>query len=261
VSLFGDYARVYDLLYRDKDYAGEARFVKRLLDEHAPGARAVLDLGCGSGRHAALLAEMGLSVHGLDLSAPMIAAARERAAGLPAEVAARLSFSPGDVRTERLGRRFDAAIALFHVMSYQTADADLRSAFATAAAHLRPGGVLLFDCWWGPCVLSQPPEVRVKRAEDDRFEVVRTCRPEVRPGEHVVVVNYSAAVRDKALGRTEVIEESHPLRYLFAPEVEALFTGAGARVAAAGEWLTGRQPGPDTFSVYFLGRFAGGGRA
>ena len=58
----------------------------------------------------------------------------------------------------RLAGTFDAVIALFHVVSYQTTEHDLRATFATAARHLNPGGVLLFDVWHGPAVLAQQPE-------------------------------------------------------------------------------------------------------
>ena len=57
MSVFGGYSRYYDLLYRDKDYAGEVAFVHGIIDEHAPQAQSLLDLGCGTGAHAAILAE------------------------------------------------------------------------------------------------------------------------------------------------------------------------------------------------------------
>lgn len=253
MSVFGDYARHYELLYRDKDYAGEARFVKTLLDRHRPGAESILELGCGGGVHAALLAEMGLSVHGIERSAEMLERAEARKAALPAEVAGRLTFSEGDIRTARPGKKFDAVIALFHVVSYQTTDEDLRATFATAAAHLRPGGVFLFDCWYGPAVLNEPPEVRVKRAEDGEVAVTRICEPEALPSENGVIVNYTLFVESKASGAIEQVRESHRMRYLFAPEVGRLFDGAGMKQVGSAEWMTDREPGPDTFGVYFVG--------
>jgi SAM-dependent methyltransferase len=254
MSVFGEYAHCYDLLYRDKDYAGEARFVKGLLDRHALGARRVLDLGCGSGRHAALLAGTGLSVHGVDYSADMLDEARRRAAALPEDIRARLSFSEGDVRTLRLNETFNAVTALFHVVSYQPTDADLAATFATAAAHLRPGGVFLFDCWYGPTVLHEPPEIRIKRAEDESIRVVRLCDPEMLADQNTVIVRYTIFVEDKASGSIRKIEESHRMRYLFTAEVERLLAGVGMTLADSAEWLTGRKPGDDTFAVWFAGR-------
>ena len=59
---FGEYSAIYDLIYRDKDYAGEANFVAALIKQHAPRREMqlrVLDLACGTGRHAMELAGMG----------------------------------------------------------------------------------------------------------------------------------------------------------------------------------------------------------
>ena len=49
---FDTYARYYDLLYRDKDYAGEAAYVASHIRQHAPEAARILELGCGTGAHA-----------------------------------------------------------------------------------------------------------------------------------------------------------------------------------------------------------------
>ena len=59
MDAFGAYARYYDLLYRDKDYPAEARYLHELIQRHAPGAQSILDLGCGTGAHAAEFAELG----------------------------------------------------------------------------------------------------------------------------------------------------------------------------------------------------------
>jgi len=216
---FDVYARYYDLLYRDKDYAAEAEYVASLIREHAPQAKRILELGCGTGAHAEQLARMGYTIHGVDLSEAMLARAEARKASLPPEVAARLSFGLGDVRTVRTGETYDAVISLFHVMSYQTANADLEAAFKTAAAHLKPGGLFLFDFWYGPAVLTQKPEVRVKRLEDDVIKVTRIAEPVMQVNENVVDVNYTVFIELKATGEIEQVRETHRMRYLFLSEL------------------------------------------
>lgn len=220
--VFDVYARYYDLLYRDKDYAAEAEYVVSLIRKHAPQAKRILELGCGTGAHAEQLARMGYIIHGVDLSEAMLARARARKASLPPEVAARLSFDLGDVRTVRTGGIYDAVISLFHVMSYQTTNADLEAAFRTAATHLEPGGLFLFDFWYGPAVLLQKPEVRLKRLEDDEIKVTRIAEPVLRVNENVVDVNYTVFIELKATGEVEHICETHRMRYLFLPELSYL---------------------------------------
>ena len=60
---------------------------------------------------------------------------------------------------------------------YRDSDADVESAFANAARHLKPGGIFLFDVWHAPTVLSERPTVRVKRVEDDDVGTSSTKRP------------------------------------------------------------------------------------
>ncbi len=164
---FGEYAHYYDLLYRDKDYEKEANFVHGLIHKYSPNARTILELGCGTGRHAELLASKGYDVLGIDRSREMLEAANKRLIRLEKTAAARLSFDQGDVRTYRTDKSFDAVISLFHVMSYQTTNKDLQDVFETAKVHLNRGGLFIFDCWYGPAVLTDRPAVRVKRLEDD----------------------------------------------------------------------------------------------
>jgi predicted TPR repeat methyltransferase len=195
-EIFDAYARYYDLLYRDKDYAGESAYVASHLKRHAPHAARILELGCGTGTHAEHLARMGYAVHGVDQSESMLARATARKSGLPADIAARLSFGHGDVRSVRSGEHFDAVVSLFHVMSYQTTNADLQG--RTAAAHLRPGGLFLFDFWYGPAVLDQRPEAR-EALEDDSIRSRASPAGSARQ-RGVVDVNYTAFIEEKGTG-------------------------------------------------------------
>ena len=79
------YARHYDLLYADKDYAAEAAYIRDLLKRWTPGGTRLLELGSGTGRHANLLAGMGYSVHGVERSAAMLEAASRGRHGLPVQ--------------------------------------------------------------------------------------------------------------------------------------------------------------------------------
>jgi SAM-dependent methyltransferase len=257
VTVFDAYARYYDLLYRDKDYAAEARYVAGLLSRHAPSARSLLDVGCGTGRHARHLAELGYTVHGIDRSASMLATAASLRETLPNAVRGRLSFSEGDARSYRANRRYDAVLALFHVASYQTEAEDLHGLFETAAEHLAGGAVFIFDFWYGPAVLTVRPEVRVKRLEDDHVHVTRIAEPTLHADRNRVDVHYQVFVRDRASGAVHVVEETHRMRYLFQPEVEACLERERLDRVAVEEWLTARAPGLDTWGVCCVGRKRG----
>ena len=254
MSVFDAYAAYYDLLYREKDYAGEAAYVHGLLQRHASGVRDVLELGCGTGAHAEHLAYTGCKVHGVDLSEAMLARAGERKAAMPSGEANHLSFDVGDVRTVRTGDTYDAVISLFHVVSYQTKNSDLQAMFATAREHLQHGGLFIFDVWYGPAVLADPPAVRVKTLENKVVKITRVAQPTMHYQRNLVDVHYRIIACEKATGHYSETRETHRMRYLFSPEIELLAMEAGFDVVEAQEWMTGRKPGVDTWGVCFICR-------
>lgn len=257
-SSFQHYARYYDLLYRDKDYAGEARFIHDAVRRHLPDAASLFELGCGTGRHALEFARLGYRVGGIDLSEGMVAQSRQLYAAQAPELAARLSASVGDVRRHREPARHDVVLSLFHVVNYQTTDADLAAAMETAASLTRPGGVFLFDFWYGPAVLADPPQVRVRRLEDDVIRVVRIAEPVMHPNENRVDVNYHVFARDKSTGAVDEVRETHGMRYLFLPEMHGLLARAGFAALETGAWLrTDRPLGKDTWYGWLIARRLG----
>jgi len=249
---FGSYARYYNLLYRDKDYVAEAEYVARTIRSTVPDARRILELGSGTGRHGRLLAAKGFVVRGIERSPDMVALAQCASAPSAASAVGSFSCDVGDARSVRLGQSFDAVIALFHVVSYQTTDADLQATFATAGRHLAPGGVFLFDVWHGPAVLAQRPEERVKKAADGDLEIVRMARPQLDPERHTVKVTYHIECWDRRSGEFVRFAEDHLVRYLFPAEIEQLAAPCGLRVVKSEEFLTGQPPSPATWGVAYL---------
>lgn len=244
-SVFDAYAAYYDLLYRDKDYAGEAAYVHGLIRRYAPGARDILELGCGTGRHAEAFAQLGFRVTGVDRSGEMVARARERAAGRHD-----LLLMEGDLRDFRSDRKFEVVLALFHVMSYQTENADLSAAFATAAEHLARGGIFIFDCWYGPGVLTDPPTTRVRRLHGNGIDMTRIAEPVSHHDRNRVDVHYEVIV--EGASRMERIREVHSMRYLFTPEVDLLLDAAGLRRLAAEQWLDGSVLGAESWNACYV---------
>lgn len=253
MSIFGKYSSYYNLLYKDKDYAGEVEYLHKLIQKYCQGAKSVLDLGCGTGRHDLLLAEKGYSVTGVDQSEEMLAVANYQFSTLNSQPST-LAFTQGDIRTVRLNKQFDTVISLFHVMSYQVSNDDLLAAFASVKAHLKPGGIFICDCWYGPAVLTDRPSVRVKRLEDETISVVRIAEPVVFPNEDTVDVNYNVFIKDKKTGIVEELREIHKMRYLFKPEIDMMLRAKGLELIQSEEWMSGKEPGFDTWGVCFVVR-------
>jgi SAM-dependent methyltransferase len=247
---FQKYSTYYDLLYADKDYTAEAGYVERTLRGAKPTVHTVLELGSGTGRHGRLLAEMGFDIYGIERSSEMAAIARSASEN----ESCRGSFTceVGDLRIVRLGRTVDAVVSLFHVISYQTTDDDLRAAFRTAAAHLEKGGLFLFDVWHGPAVAATEPSIRTKEVTKGRYRVKRVAYPERNAATRTVKVVYALDCEDIESGERTQFQEEHVMRYLFAPEIEKFASDAGFTLIGTEEFLTGRTPSEDTWGVAYL---------
>ena len=249
MTTFDSYSAYYDLLYRDKDYSAEASYVLGLVRRVVPNPQTVLELGCGTGQHAALLAEQGLSVTGVDMSASMLNGAEERRAGLRTDLQSRITLRHGDIRTLRLEQRFDAVISLFHVISYQTGNDDLLRTFTTAREHMTPNGCFVFDFWYGPAVLSQRPETRILDLDSQSVHVTRFATPELRANENVVNVNYAILVEDKVNRSVGRINECHAMRFLFLPEINNMLLQCQLRMVEARGWMLNTAPDCSTWAA------------
>jgi SAM-dependent methyltransferase len=123
----------------DRSLAGDSALYASL----APRRGRVLEYGSGTGRIAHALAALGFVVTGLEQSAEMIAQAEKKRTSLPRHVAVRASYVLGDMRTARLGSKFDLVIGPFFVLAH-VEPKEWPQVFSSAAAHLEPGGVAAF---------------------------------------------------------------------------------------------------------------------
>ncbi len=132
--LYADLAWLWPIISPPQDYVSEAGEFIEAIHQHARfEVKTLLDLGCGGGHNDHALQER-FQVTGVDLSEAMLSLARR----LNPEV----TYLVGDLRTVRLGQLFDAVV-IADAITYMLDEADLRAAFATAFAHLKPGGVFI----------------------------------------------------------------------------------------------------------------------
>ena len=132
--LYKDLAHLWPLLDPPAEYTEEASFWRQAIREKlGPGRHKVLELGVGGGHLLSHLTDE-VEATAVDISPQMLANARK----LNPEVEHHL----GDMRTVRLGRRFQAVL-IHDAISYMLTQEDLASTFETARAHLEPGGILI----------------------------------------------------------------------------------------------------------------------
>jgi cyclopropane fatty-acyl-phospholipid synthase-like methyltransferase len=159
------------------------REVDFLIEElHLPSGGAILDVGCGMGRHAVELAKRGCAVTGLDLSSEMLsrAAAAAKAAGVAVEVVR------SDATLFTLSGKYDAAVCLcegaFGLLAQSDGPIDQPlSILCNISRSLKPKARALFPCGCGPRtrIHSNGAAPDVPRRRDVRAQHVGRDRREL----------------------------------------------------------------------------------
>ena len=134
MTQYDSFAQFYDAVNGEPQ-----ELTHQLLDvlaRHAPDARSLLELGCGTGAVLAGLGS-GLSRTGIDVSERMLAHARRRCPDV--------RLVTGDITDFDLHETFDVVICVFDTVNHVTTLEGWASVFANAAAHLRDNGLFVFD--------------------------------------------------------------------------------------------------------------------
>jgi SAM-dependent methyltransferase len=250
--VYGDaYAGEYDQLYRDKNYAAECDLVEAALHRYGIGeTRTIVDLGCGTGGHAIPLSARGYKVTGVDLSPAMLAVARRKAVSQGTS----LDLVEGDIRTVHAGGPFDAGLFMFAVLGYLQRNDDVVAALTTARRQIRAGGLLAFDVWYGPAVLTIKPSDRVKVVAEPHGKVVRVVTPTLDTRRHLCQVHYQLW-RFKDGHVDSESEEVHVVRYFFPLELELMLSQTGFTLLTLSSFPTLDEPAGDTtWSVFGIAR-------
>lgn len=254
MSTFKEYAGVYDLLYLDKPYAAEAEYVIDLMFGEPScnfEGRSVIEIGCGTGRHAELLAEKGLRVKGYDISTQMIELARGRVRLSGEAVQDRVSFHAEHFRGS--SEKVDAVYSLFHVVSYHVTDEQLNQLFSDVSESLVDGGTFIFDYWYGPAVCEIGPSIRCVERRSENSSIFRVSRPNHRKEKNIVDVEFDVFFATPERKETySRLQEVHSMRYFTTNELSKIAKKYGLMQLVSEEWMTGKKLGKDTWSAVMV---------
>ena len=123
---------------------------------------AALEFGVGTGRLALPLSGRGVTVHGIDVSEPMLEQLRRKAGS------EQIGLTAGDFATTRVEGTFRLAYLVFNAITNLTTQDEQVACFRNAATHLEPGGCFVIEVFV-PAVRRVPPGERVRA-----FDVGRT---------------------------------------------------------------------------------------
>ncbi len=222
-------AKYYDALYRSmgKDYASEAAVLRRIIDQRCrSGGKALLDVGCGTGKHIEYLREH-YDCEGLDIERTMLDIARNRNPSVP--------FHLGDMMGFNLGKRFDGIVSLFGGIGALPNTARLDQALATFARHLRAGGVVIVEPWIRPADWKDG-SVHALFVDDPDLKVARMSVS--RRDGNVSILNFHFMVASSDGIRT--FTEPHRLTLFTDDDYRNAFRKAGLYVEYEEPGLNGR---------------------
>lgn len=209
-----------------------------------PSGSRILDVPCGQGRHAHLLAEAGFDVTGLDYSAELLKRAKARGTG------ACLRYERGDMRAlpAKWTGRFDAVLNLFTSFGFFTHPADDERVIHEFARVLKPGGVLL---WHGG---SRDGVVRAFITRDWWTSSDGTMIGHERSFDPLSGV---LTVHTTVKGKRNTVEREHRIRLYTATRLAELCAGAGLIVEQAWDGWADRPLGRKSSEMLVLARKEG----
>jgi SAM-dependent methyltransferase len=240
-KIFEKYGELYNALYHNKEYNEEADFLVSIVNSLSESSETLLELGCGTGNHIKFLETFFTDIVGVDMSPIMI----DRAPKLP-----NVKYLVSRIQELDLSDKFDVVLSLFHVFSYQKTNEDIHSFFKCVRDHVKPGGVVIFDCWNASGVFIQKPEQRYRCVDMGDTVLHRFARPQVSYEQNVVNVFYDFIVeRDKTV---EKFNEVHTMRYFSAPEIQFMANSYNFELVDAYDGFSLNEPKNDTWSTLYV---------
>ncbi|RMH65542.1 MAG: class I SAM-dependent methyltransferase [Bacteroidetes bacterium] len=230
----------YDLVMAHVAYDAWAEYIEDLLDRFRPGARTILELGCGTGSLALELQPRGpFRYLATDREPQMIRVARRKAEHLGRSVL----FDVADFTSFRVAEPVDAVLLLYDGLNYLLEPAPIRSMLACVHAALAPGGVFVFD-QSTPANSINNADFFEDEGEQDGFRYVR--RSAYDPEARLHTTTFEITID----GRTFV--ERHVQRAYTRAEMQALIDETPFEVVAAFDGFSDDEAHDDTERIHWV---------
>jgi SAM-dependent methyltransferase len=214
---FNDYAKFYDLAYKNKNYKKEIDFVKKKLNIEKSST--ILDLGCGTFRHSIYLAQKVKKITGIDQSKKMLKIARHRINKIKLDKK-KIVLKNESIIDFKCNEKFDYAYSLFDVVSYITKDNDLNYFFLNLYNHLKPGSLLYLDYWYKPAIFHLKIKNIKSIYESNLFKIIREKKQILDKKKKIVNVSMIFNIYNKINKKTFNFIEKHPMRFFDNSEIE-----------------------------------------
>lgn len=244
--IYNHYARIYDRTGQMRFSILMNLYLQDLLCTHPVAGRSMIDLACGTGTLALLMAERGWSVLGIDRSAAMLAQARRKIAAI-APIDIRLMEA--DMCNFEVDAPADLLTCCYDSLNYLLTEDDLQRCFRAVARALLPGGLFCFDLvtdfflqqyWQG-----------IQRDEGDGWS--QMMQSSYDPASRCSTLILTGSVQDDT-GTHQCFQEVHVERAYPEVTVHALLEATGLAIEAIYDCFTTQPPTDRSLRLMYLAR-------
>ena len=239
-------AQVYDRLMQDVDYTAIADRIEAVFRRYRCNPSLVLDLGCGTGSLALILAGRGYDMIGVDVNGDMLEQAASKARAQQRDVLLLMQ----DIRRFELYGTVGAIVATLDVLNHVTDKRGLRAVMRRVRNYLDPGGLFLFD-------LNAPY----------KLSTLLPAQPSYQVGEDVTWIWDSVYDKKRAICTFDLTffvadeagchrreDELQEERAWTEAEIRQMLSDTGLELLAVYDGLSAKAPGPQAERLFFVAR-------
>ncbi len=244
MNAYHELAMSYDRLTNDVDYEATMAFYNEILQQEGLTPRTAVDLACGTGSVAILLARQGLEVVGVDMSADMLCVAAQKAQSVENPP----FFVCQKLQELRLSKGVDLAVCALDSLDYITNPDHCREAIARVYRVLNPGGCFIFD-------VNTPQKLRAMDGQmflDEDEDVYCVWRGEF--DEQTNICTYAMDLFQRHGEMWQRSFEEHCEYAYSAEQLVAYLKDAGFTNIAVYADRRMEAPGPDEQRIYLKAR-------
>ena len=228
--MFSKYAKIYDLFNKNKNYKKEINYLLKLIKSlNLKNLKDLLDVGCGTGLHAAYLKKKKFNVCGVDISNEMLRIAKKQN---PKIVFKNIN--------SKLNKQFQICYSFFHVVSYLNTDKKLNNFFKYISLALVNNGYFIFDFWHKPSVIKDPPKEKFKLIYDKKYKIIRFTTFDHIKKKNTIKIFFNFFLVNKK--KIESFKETPVMRYFSEDKLNFFLKKNNLKIIKHYQWLTLKKP-------------------
>ena len=219
----------------------------------------ILELGCGTGRVAIMLAKEGFKVTGIDLSNEMLDVFRAKIDG---SVKDNIELIYGSMADFNLNRKFDLIIVPFRAFQCLTDDKDIENSLKCVKNHLAEDGLFIINVF-NPRIDADnwrsPARIQWESLDENtgNYVIKKYSQDKIDAQNRIIYVTFIYEVKDKS-GKLTVLEDKLKLKYHYENNLHGIVENAGLKIKEKFGWYDKKSVEEAQRELIFVCELKGG---